>query len=266
MKIKEVTNMKKALIVVSFGTSYEQAEQAIINVEEKLKEAFAEYDFNRAFTSGMIMKKIWKTRHIKIENTKEVLERLKNEGYQEILCQPTHVINGVEYEKMKEMLMEYKDQFDSIHLGSPLLTVEEDFSKCGKIVMDQINPLKDNEAFVLMGHGTDHFANGAYAQFENMLRFLGYENVYVGTVEGFPNLDYVIQRLKPKKIEKIYLMPLMIVAGDHAQNDLAGYEEDSWKSILNNAGYKTEIILKGLGEYEEIAQLFVEHLRNAEVL
>ena len=123
--------------------------------------------------------------------------------------------------------------------------------------------MAEDEAFVLMGHGTEHFANSAYCQFENMLRDLGYENTYVGTVEGFPGLDYVIRRLKLRQIKKVYLMPLMIVAGDHARNDLAGAEEDSWDSILKAEGFETQIILKGLGEIDAIAEMFVEHLRQA---
>ena len=125
-------------------------------------------------------------------------------------------------------------------------------------------PLAADEAFVLMGHGTEHYANSAYCQFENMLRDLGFENTYVGTVEGFPSLDYVIRRMRIRGIRKVYLMPLMIVAGDHARNDLAGAEADSWDSLLRAEGFETEIILKGMGEIDAIAGLFVEHLKDAE--
>lgn len=255
---------KKALLVVSFGTSFDEALPAIVNIEETCKKAFPEYDFFRAFTSGMIIRKLKKTRQQIIHSPEEIMEQLAGAGYEEVICQPTHIINGMEYEKMMNMLAPYKEKIPLIRVGTPLLTEEEDYKKACEIVMKEIKlPMAEDEAFVLMGHGTEHFANSAYCQFENMLRDLGYENTYVGTVEGFPGLDYVIRRLKLRQIKKVYLMPLMIVAGDHARNDLAGAEEDSWDSILKAEGFETQIILKGLGEIDAIAEMFVEHLRQA---
>ena len=255
---------KKALLVVSFGTSFDEALPAIVNIEETCKKAFPEYDFFRAFTSGMIIRKLKRTRQQIIHSPEEIMEQLAGAGYEEVICQPTHIINGMEYEKMMNMLAPYKEKIPLIRVGTPLLTEEEDYKKACEIVMKEIKlPMAEDEAFVLMGHGTEHFANSAYCQFENMLRDLGYENTYVGTVEGFPGLDYVIRRLKLRQIKKVYLMPLMIVAGDHARNDLAGAEEDSWDSILKAEGFETQIILKGLGEIDAIAEMFVEHLRQA---
>ena len=255
---------KKALLVVSFGTSFDEALPAIVNIEETCKKAFPEYDFFRAFTSGMIIRKLKRTRQQIIHSPEEIMEQLAGAGYEEVICQPTHIINGMEYEKMMNMLAPYKAKIPLIRVGTPLLTEEEDYKKACEIVMKEIKlPMAEDEAFVLMGHGTEHFANSAYCQFENMLRDLGYENTYVGTVEGFPGLDYVIRRLKLRQIKKVYLMPLMIVAGDHARNDLAGAEEDSWDSILKAEGFETQIILKGLGEIDAIAEMFVEHLRQA---
>ena len=256
---------KKALMIVSFGTSFDEAMPAIVNIEETCRRAFPDYDFYRAFTSGMIIRKLKKTKNIVIHNPQEVMEQLAAEGYEEVLCQPTHIINGMEYEKMMGMLAPYKDRIPVIRVGRPLLTDEEDYRKSCQIVMQELDrPLEQDEAFVLMGHGTEHFSNSAYCQFENMLRDLGYENTYVGTVEGFPGLDYVIRRMKIRGIRKVYLMPLMIVAGDHARNDLAGAEADSWDSLLQAEGFETEIILKGMGEIDAIAALFVEHLRAAQ--
>ena len=258
---------KKALLVVSFGTSFDEALPAIVNIEETCKKAFPEYDFFRAFTSGMIIRKLKRTRQQIIPSPEEIMEQLAGEGYEEVICQPTHIINGMEYEKMMNMLAPYKEKIPVIRVGTPLLTEEEDYKKACEIVMKEIKlPMAEDEAFVLMGHGTEHFANSAYCQFENMLRDLGYENTYVGTVEGFPGLDYVIRRLKLRQIKKVYLMPLMIVAGDHARNDLAGAEEDSWDSILKAEGFETQIILKGLGEIDAIAEMFVEHLRQAKAV
>ncbi len=256
---------KKALVVISFGTSFKEAIPAIINIEETCKKAFPDYDFYRAFTSGMIIRKLARTKNIVIHNPDEIMQQLAEDGYEEVLCQPTHIINGYEYEKMMKMLAKYKEHISEIKVGKPLLTEEEDYKEACEIVMKELTaPLQEQEAFVFMGHGTEHYANSAYCQFENMLRDLGYESTYVGTVEGFPSLDYVIRRLRRRNIKKVYIMPLMIVAGDHARNDLAGAEADSWDSILKAEGFETKVILKGLGENDAIADMFVKHLNKAE--
>ena len=255
---------KKALLVVSFGTSFEEALPAIVNIEENCKKAFPDYDFYRAFTSGMIIRKWARTKNVIIHNPDEVMKRLVAEGYEEVICQPTHIINGLEYDKMMNMLLAYKDQIPTIKVGTPLLTEEEDYKEACEIVMQELEkPLAKDEAFVFMGHGTEHFANSAYSQFENMLRDLGHESTYVGTVEGFPSLDYVIRRLKIRDIKKVYVMPLMIVAGDHAQNDLAGEDPDSWMNRLSSEGYEVTPVLKGLGEYPKIRQILVDHVQQA---
>lgn len=255
---------KKAIVVISFGTSYEEAQKAIINIEDKIKEAFEGYDFFRAFTSGMIIRKLKKTKGISIGNPEEVLDQLAMEGYEEVICQPTHIINGDEYEKMCRMIQKHAGSFQSLKVGVPLLTQEEDFMKSAPVLMGVVPELSDGEVLVFMGHGSEHFANSAYCQMENTLRYLGHENVYVGTVEGFPGIDYVISRMKRKDFRKVYLAPFMIVAGDHARNDLAGDEDDSWKKILLDQGYEVEVILKGMGEMDAIAQMFVEHAKKAE--
>ena len=258
---------KKALLVVSFGTSFEEALPAIVNIEETCKKAFPDYDFYRAFTSGMIIRKWARTKNVIIHNPDEVMKRLVAEGYEEVICQPTHIINGLEYDKMMNMLLAYKDQIPTIKVGTPLLTEEEDYKEACEIVMQELEkPLAKDEAFVFMGHGTEHFANSAYSQFENMLRDLGHESTYVGTVEGFPSLDYVIRRLKIREIKKVYVMPLMIVAGDHATNDMAGDDEDSWKNEFLREGYEVSCILKGLGEYPSIRDIFVEHAKEASAI
>lgn len=252
---------KQALMVVSFGTSYDVALPAIENIERICREAYPDHDFYRAWTSGMIIRKLARTKNIKIHSPEEIMEHLAQEGYEEVLCQPTHIINGVENDKMIDMLSKFTDKIPTIKIGAPLFTEQKDYEKVCEIVMNELDsPLAEDEAFVLMGHGTDHHANSAYCQFENTLRNSGYENVYVGTVEGFPDINYVIDRLKKKGVKKVTLMPLMIVAGDHARNDLAGEEEDSWKSIMEKEGFETKIILKGLGEIDAIGDVFVEHL------
>lgn len=255
---------KKAIVVISFGTSYAEAEKGILHIEEAIQKEFSDYDFFRAFTSGMIINKLKRTKNIHIENPEEALDRLAQEGYEEVLCQPTHIINGDEYDKMCRMIGKHHDKFKSLKVGTPLLTECEDFMKCAPVIMSLTPELKDGEALVLMGHGSVHFANSAYCQMEHILRYQDYDNVYVGTVEGFPELDYVMKRMKKKGVKKVYLAPFMIVAGDHARNDLAGEDEDSWKSILTEAGYEVEVILQGMGELDAIADMFVEHAKKAE--
>lgn len=255
---------KKAVVVISFGTSYAEAEKAIVNIENKIQEAFPEHDFFRAFTSGMIIKKLKRTKDIHIGNPEEILDQLAAEGYEEVVCQPTHIINGEEYDKMCRMIQKHSESFRSLKVGAPLLTEEDDFKACAPVLMSVVSELKDKEVLVFMGHGSEHFANGAYCQMENTLRYMGHENVYVGTVEGFPGIDYVMQRMKRKGFQKVFLAPFMIVAGDHARNDLGGDEEDSWKSILVEAGYEVDVILKGMGEIDDIAEMFVEHAKKAE--
>ncbi|WP_312643230.1 sirohydrochlorin cobaltochelatase [Hydrogenoanaerobacterium sp.] len=257
---------KKALVVISFGTTYPDAMAAIEKIEQRLHGAMPEYDLFRAFTSGMVIRKLQKTQGITVDNPEQLLLRLVQRGYDEVVCQSTHVINGVEYDKMCEQIGGQAQHFSSIKLGKPLLSEAQDYIDCCKVVMQTVPAPAKDEALVLMGHGTDHFANGAYSQLENSFRSLGYERVYVGTVEGFPDLDYVLGRLAKHEIKKVRLMPFMIVAGDHAQNDLAGDEEDSWKSVLEQKGYQTEVLLQGLGSLDGICDLFAEHLEKARAL
>lgn len=247
--------MKKAIVVISFGTTYHNAMQAIENIENTIKARFSDRDFFRAFTSGMVMKKLLNRDGIDIPNPTVLFKKLKELGYDDILCQPTHVIPGVEFEKIINCAAEY----DTIKIGAPLLNEEDDYFTCAEAVLNSIPKLSADEGLILMGHGTEHFANAAYSQLEQTFRFMGYENVYVATVEGFPGFDYIEKRLVRKSLKKLYLMPFMVVAGDHAQNDLAGEEEESWNSRLTALGYKTKTIVRGLGELPEIAGLFADH-------
>ena len=251
---------KKALLVISFGTSYEEAFPAIVNVEETCRKAFPDYDFFRAFTSKMIIRKLKRTKDITIYSPEEILEQLAKEQYEEVICQPTHIIPGLEYEKLMGILEPYKDRFEKLCIGNSLLTEDADYESVAEALMQEVSqPLPEDEAFLLMGHGTSHSADSVYCRMEHVLRDLGYHHAFVGTVEGFPDIDYVVKRLHRSHIRKAYMMPLLIVAGDHARNDLAGEKEDSWKSILEREGLETEIILKGIGEIDAVARLYVKH-------
>ncbi len=256
---------KKAVMVVSFGTSLEGAEKAIINIEKTCEKAFPGYDFFRAFTSGFIIRKLKKTRGLDIPTPAEVLEYLSAEGYEELVCQPTYIIGGIEHDLLTASLLKYRDRIPVIRIGKPLLTDERDYEKvCTALMAELPRPLDFGEALVLMGHGSEHQANNTYFMFEDMMRDMGFERTFVGTVEGFPRLDYIVRRLKRNRIEKAILMPLLIVAGLHVQEDLAGDEEDSWKSVIETNGIGTEVIMKGLGEIDGIARLFAEHMKEAE--
>ncbi|WP_300277839.1 sirohydrochlorin cobaltochelatase [Peptacetobacter sp.] len=254
--------MKKAVLVVSFGTSYHETREKTINaVENKIKEDFKEYDFFRAYTSNMIINKLKRRDNIEIDNPIQAMERIYKSGYDEVVVQTLHIICGHEYVKLKEQIKEYKDKFKSIKFGNPLLYSIEDY----KYVASSLKEITDkmDSTVVLMGHGTDHESHSAYPAIEYYLRDLG-ADVYVGTVEGYPEIDNVIKKLKERNIKKVHLMPFMLVAGDHAQNDMAGDEEDSWKNIIESENIETVIHLKGLGEMEKIQNKFVENAKKAE--
>lgn len=255
---------KKALLVISFGTSYKDTfEKTIQAIEEDLKTAYPDHDFFRAYTSRRIIKKLKARDGIAIDLPAEALEKIREMGYEEVLCQTTHIINGFEFELTVKDLLPYSKDIQ-IKMGSALLTSHEDYLGAVEAVMGSIPPLKEEEALILMGHGTYHHANAAYPCLDYVFKSEGHTNVYMGSVEGFPYIDDVVKQLKKQsQIKKLYLMPFMVVAGDHALNDMAGDEEDSWKEVLKNQGYEVEIIMKGLGELEGIRKIFVEHSQKA---
>ncbi len=252
--------MKKALVVISFGTTYPAARCAIAQIENTIKQQFPDYDFYRAFTSRMVIEKIARVEGERILTPQEQMQNLVTAGYEEVLCQSLHVIPGFEYEKMCAQIAPYRTQFAQFSVGTPLLYSMQDYKNCAQVLRKHHPVLAQDEAFVYMGHGTEHPSNACYALMENTFRICGAERVYIATVDGFPDIDYVLHRLKKQAITRVHLAPFMIVAGDHAQNDLAGAQEDSWKSILHRHGYEVHMQLQGLGEYEEIAHLFVGHI------
>lgn len=255
--------MKKAVLVVSFGTSYKETrEKTIKPCEELIASTFEGYDFYRAFTSNMIIRKIARIENIKINNPIEALEELVAAGYEEVVVQTLHVICGEEYCKLKEQVESYKDRFKKIVLGRPLLTQIEDYKAAVEAVKVQLPILKEGESVVFMGHGTEHEAHSAYCALDYMFEQEDLP-IYVGTVEGYPEIGEVIKRLRKAEVKKVYLMPFMLVAGDHATNDMAGDEEDSWKSILEAEGFEVECVLKGLGENPNIRKRFLAHAQEA---
>lgn len=254
--------MKKAILAVSFGTSYpDTLRKTIAATEQALAEAFPDWEVRRAFTSGMIIRKLKERDGVEIENVHQAMHRLEEEGYTHVAVQSTHVMHGEEYEKMLSQLEPYRMRM-KISVGMPLLHSEEDYLSVAKALLNWLPTLDADEALVLMGHGTTHFANSAYAQMEHVLQ-AHCDRVYLATVEGYPTLDSVERQLaKRPEIRRLMLAPFMLVAGDHARNDMSG-DEDSWAEQLKQAGYTVRCILQGLGECSAIRELFVEHCRQA---
>ena len=257
--------MKQAILVVSFGTSYlDTLEKSIGALERELAAAFPERELRRAFTSSMIRRKLWTRDGIQVESVDEALERLRAEGFEDILVQPTHVINGAEYDKLRSQASPFRAVFRRFAIGAPLLTAAEDYLDLARAVASELPPMSSREALVFMGHGTGHYVNSAYAAMEYVLHDQGCKNIFVGTVEGYPTIHQVLRRLEESgEYHRVYLAPLMIVAGDHAWNDMAGEEADSWANLLLEAGYEPVPLMKGLGEYAAVRACYVRHARAA---
>lgn len=249
--------MKPALIAVSFGTSYPETRKKTIEaVEEKLAKEYPEFDVFRAFTSNKVIKKIKEQEQMMILTVDQQMQKLIAEGYKEIYVQPLHIIPGSEYSKALHQAMRYKDQLELIKVGKPLLSSMKDYQKIVAWLEKLSQDLKTDEALVLMGHGSQHSAFTVYACLDHMLLE---KPIFICAVESYPEITLLIERLKKSSYKKIKLYPLMLVAGDHATNDMASDEEDSWKSQLEQAGFTVEAYLKGMGEAAEIQQQFVEH-------
>lgn len=255
--------MKKALLVVSFGTSY--PETRIKNIEscEKAMQAVCpDRDFFRAWTSHIIRKKVANRDQMFIDCPQKALERLIEEGYRDVVIQSLHILNGDEFEKITTEVMVYKDQFDRMTIGKPLLSSIEDYQAVIDALIDNSPKLLADERIVFMGHGASHHAFAAYACIDHLFMTKNLPFI-MGAVESYPEIDTVLVRLQQEKVRKVHLIPFMIVAGDHATNDMASDEEDSWKSQIEAIGIETQCYLQGLGENEQIRALFAQHLLNA---
>ncbi len=244
--------MKRGIIVASFGTSYEKTRRLCIeSIEEKIREEYSEDYVLRAFTSRIIVNKLKKRDNLHILNEKEAVQEMQDRGVENIYIQPLHIIPGHEYEKLLSL---------GVNVGKPLLYSDEDYEDIVEGL--HISEISEGEALVFMGHGTDHESDKAYKKLEKTYRNRGIEDIFIATVEGGTTLEDIIPRLKKDDIKKVVLAPFMLVAGDHAINDMASDEDDSWKSILEKSGFEVEINLKGLGEYEIIQDIYLRHLRE----
>lgn len=253
------------LLVVSFGTSYNDSRRLTIGaIEEALEKAFPNWSVRRAFTSQIIIDHVLKRDGVKIDNVQEALDRAANNGVKTLVVQPTHLMHGFEYTDLKNELAEYADAFEQIILAEPLLNTDADFDMVAEAIVNATAEYDDGKtAICFMGHGTEAESNGVYEKMQTILSEAGCEHYYIGTVEAEPTVEDVLEMVKSGEYSRVVLRPLMIVAGDHANNDMAGDDKDSWKSLFEAAGYEVECVLEGLGQLSEIANLFVEHTREA---
>ena len=253
---------KKAILAVSFGTSHNDTRKITIDaIEQDMQEAFPSYALYRAWTSKMIIKKVNARDGVHICTVKEAMEQMLQDGITDVLVQPTHVINGIENDLMKEDALAFQEQFHSISFGDPLLTSEQDNLAVIDAITSEFKDLTKDEVLVLMGHGTTHYANAIYAALDYTFKDKGYPNIFLGTVEAYPTMESLLKMVHAYQPKKVVLAPFMIVAGDHAKNDMASDEPDSWYSQFKAEGYDVEPVLKGLGEYPGIRKLFIEHLK-----
>lgn len=256
----EMPAVKKAILMVSFGTSYaDTREHTIGAVERAVQVAFPEMDVFRAFTSGMIIRKMRRQGNA-VDTVREALEKLKQQGYTHVYLQPTHVIPGEEYDRLCADAAAYTGAFAVMRIGKPLLTETADYPALVQ-AMEQDGVIRKSaeKAYLLMGHGTPHIINQAYPAFDYWLKRSGFDNVFVGTVEGYPTLETLLELLKEHHYREVVLVPMMLVAGDHAQNDMAGDDSDSWKSVLERYGYIVTPQLQGLGAYPAVQALYIAH-------
>ncbi len=253
------------LLVLSFGTSYNDSRRLTIGaIEDQLEKSFPDYSVRRGFTANIVIDHVEKRDGEKIDDINESLKRAVDNGVKNLVVQPTHLMNGLEYDELKGDIAQYSDAFDKVAIGQPLLSSDEDFSRVENAIVDWTKDYDDGEtAIVFMGHGTSADSNAVYQKMQDLLTKDGHTNYFVGTVEATPSLDDVMAAVKKGGYKRVVLEPLMVVAGDHANNDMAGDDKDSWKSQFEAAGYQVECLLRGLGENETIRQIYVEHAQAA---
>lgn len=253
------------LLVVSFGTSYNDSRRLTIGaIEDAIEAAIPDYSVRRGFTSNIIIDHVNSRDGILIDDLDAALTRAVDNNVKNLVVQPTHLMHGYEYDEIVEKVANYSDAFDKVVFGEPLLTSDEDFKRVEAAIVDWTKDYADDEtAICFMGHGTEHESNAVYQKMQDLLTADGYDNYFVGTVEATPSLEDVIAKVKEGGYKKVVLEPLMVVAGDHANNDMAGDEEGSWKTEFEKEGIEVECLVRGLGENEEIRKIYTEHAQAA---
>ena len=255
--------MKKAILLVSFGTSHADTRKKTLDViQEETAVRFPDFAVYHAWTSGMIIRKLAVRDGIVIPTVKDAMEQMIRDGVEELVVQPTHMINGIENDRMMDTVKEYQGSFRKVVFGKPALTTTKDNERMIRAVMSEFD-LADDQALVWMGHGTQHYANHVYAALDYMLKDLGYKHVVMGTVEAYPSMEELIRHVQEMQVRRVILAPFMMVAGDHAKNDMSGEDDDSWKSQFEKAGFRVECLLKGLGEYPKVREIITAHTQEA---
>lgn len=253
------------LLVLSFGTSYNDSRRLTIGaIEGDLEKAFPDFSVRRGFTANIIIDHVQRRDNILIDDVDAALERAVNNGVKNLVVQPTHLMHGLEYDELVEEVGNYSDAFDQVVFGEPLLSSDDDFARVEKAITEWTASYDDGEtAICFMGHGTEADSNEVYQKMQDLLTKDGYTNYFVGTVEAEPSLDDVLAKVQAGNYKRVVLEPLMVVAGDHANNDMAGDEDGSWKKTFEDAGYEVECLLRGLGENEDIRAIYVDHAKAA---
>ena len=254
--------MNKAVVCVSFGTSVPAARESITAVEDALRQAAGDRLFVTALTSPTI-RRILKERGEAAPSLDEALEALREQGVTEVLVQPTHILRGHEYDRLQREAEAWRDRFETLRVGKPLLADTEDLRALAA-ALSAAYPPRAEETLMLIGHGTDHAADMTYSALQTAFRLLGRTDVLVGTVEGWPAFDEVLAQLRQRWGSSVHLVPLLLVAGDHARNDLAGDESDSWASQIRALGLTPRPVLTGLGELPGVRAVFVRHARDSQ--
>lgn len=253
------------LLVLSFGTSYNDSRRLTIGaIEGDLEKAFPDFSVRRGFTANIIIDHVQRRDNILIDDVDAALERAVNNGVKNLVVQPTHLMHGLEYDELVKEVGNYSDAFDQVVFGEPLLNSDDDFARVEKAITEWTASYDDGEtAICFMGHGTEADSNEVYQKMQDLLTKDGYTNYFVGTVEAQPSLDDVLAKVQAGDYKRVVLEPLMVVAGDHANNDMAGDEDGSWKKTFEDAGYEVECLLRGLGENEDIRAIYVDHAKAA---
>ena len=256
---------EKELLVLSFGTSYNDSRRLTIGaIEGTLEKAFPDYSVRRGFTANIIIDHVNRRDKILIDDVDKALQRAIDNKVKTLVVQPTHLMNGLEYNDLLKQVGDKADAFDKVVFGKPLLTSDDDFKRVEKAITDWTKEYDDGKtAICFMGHGTEAESNAVYQKMQDLLTADGFKNYFVGTVEAAPSVDDVLKQVKAGDYKRVILEPLMVVAGDHANNDMAGDEEDSWKSKFEREGFEVTCLIRGLGENEDIRKLYVEHAQAA---
>ncbi len=272
-------NDQRLLLAVSFGTSFaDTREKTIGAIERRLEERFPDCTVQRCFTSRMIRKKLLERDGLKIYSPEEAMRNAQEKGIRELIVQPLYLMHGFEHRRLMEAVREAAPSFDKLAVGKPLLSDDTDFSTIADAILRNLPAPESDTAVVLMGHGNEKKTrripentkaeimsardiqdNAVFTGLQQSLRKAGADNYFVATVEGEPEISDILPVIKERGFRKVILAPFMVVAGDHARNDLAGEDEDSWKNIFTRSGFQAETVLRGIGEWEEVQDLFAAH-------